>query len=118
MPQQTDAELITQAQEIRDETTPLANTKERVYNMLVNIIESKPNNSEDAGKLRFRSPYDASVNTWPASGGSGSGGAIQAGNIFPLSVGGTLGGEFYPAGMWAVATVDEPDQVNANWRVI
>lgn len=44
--QKTDAELTTEAQVIRDETTALANTKLRVYNILKNIIDSKPNNSD------------------------------------------------------------------------
>jgi hypothetical protein len=44
MSQKTDAELTTEAQVIRDETTALANTKTRVYNILKNIIDSKPNN--------------------------------------------------------------------------
>lgn len=49
MPQKTDAELTTEAQVIRDETTELANTKTRVYDILKNIIDSKPNNSVGAG---------------------------------------------------------------------
>lgn len=44
MAQKTDAELTTESQVIRDETVELANTKTRVYNILKNIIDSKPNN--------------------------------------------------------------------------
>jgi hypothetical protein len=46
MSQQTDAQLTTEAQVIRDETTALANTKLRVYNMLKNLIDSKLNNAD------------------------------------------------------------------------
>jgi hypothetical protein len=50
MPQFSDAQLTTEAQVIRDETTPLANTKTRVYDILKNIIDSKGNNTELALK--------------------------------------------------------------------
>lgn len=45
MSQKTDAELTTEAQVIRDETIVLANTTTRVYDILKNIIDSKPNNT-------------------------------------------------------------------------
>ncbi len=41
----TDAELTTEAEEIRDETDQYGNTKERIYQMFKNMIDSKPNNS-------------------------------------------------------------------------
>lgn len=46
MAQKTDAQLTTQAQEIRDETVTNANTALRVGTMLEDIIESKVNNDE------------------------------------------------------------------------
>ena len=49
MPQFSDAQLTTEAQIIRDETTALANTKTRVYDILKNIIDSKPNNTAVGG---------------------------------------------------------------------
>jgi len=45
MAQKTDAELTTEANVIGDETTPLANTADRVRDYLVNAIDSKVNNS-------------------------------------------------------------------------
>lgn len=45
MSNKTDAELTTEAEVIRDETDQYGNTKERVYQMLKDIIDSKPNNS-------------------------------------------------------------------------
>jgi hypothetical protein len=44
MSQKTDAQLIIDANVIRDETTPGANTKERVRNHTVDIVDSKINN--------------------------------------------------------------------------
>lgn len=49
MPQFSDAQLTTEAQVIRDETTELANTKTRVYDILKNIIDSKPNITDIGG---------------------------------------------------------------------
>lgn len=49
--QKTDAELTTEAQVIRDETTALANTKLRVYNILKNIVDSKVNNADAASSV-------------------------------------------------------------------
>lgn len=46
MSQKTDAQLTTQAQTIRDETTALANTKSRVYTSLKDAIDSKINNDK------------------------------------------------------------------------
>lgn len=45
MSNKTDAELTTEAEVIRDETDQYGNTKERVYQMLKDIIDSKPNNA-------------------------------------------------------------------------
>lgn len=45
MPNKTDAELTTEAQVIRDETDQYGNSKQRVYDILKDIIDSKPNNS-------------------------------------------------------------------------
>jgi hypothetical protein len=39
----TDAELITEANVIANETTPGANTKGRVAQMIIDLIQSKPN---------------------------------------------------------------------------
>lgn len=45
MAQKTDAELTTEANVIGDEVTASANTADRVRDMLVDVIDSKPNNS-------------------------------------------------------------------------
>lgn len=46
MSNKTDAELTIEAEVIRDETDQYGNTKERIYQMFKDIIDSKPNNSE------------------------------------------------------------------------
>jgi hypothetical protein len=46
MAQKTNSELTTEAQVIRNETTPLANTAIRVGDMLIDLIDSKKNNDE------------------------------------------------------------------------
>jgi len=46
MPQQTDSQLTTQANVIRNETVKKANTKVRVADMVQNVIDSKINNDK------------------------------------------------------------------------
>src|SRR5271169_3071909 len=40
----------------------------------------------------YRGEYNASTNLFPATGGSGTGGAINAGDTWDISAAGTLGG--------------------------
>ena len=51
--QKTDAELLTEANIIKDETTPRANSAERVGEMLVNVIDSKVSKDDFSGFLSF-----------------------------------------------------------------
>lgn len=69
------------------------------------------------GLLDDRGNYDASVNTFPASGGSGSAGAVKKGNLWTVSVAGTLGGTAVTAGDLVRALVDTPGQTASNWAV-
>ena len=64
-----------------------------------------------------RGNYDASVNTFPASGGSGSAGAILKGDIWLVSVAGTLGGAAVVAGDTVRAKQDTPGQTAGNWAI-
>jgi hypothetical protein len=64
-----------------------------------------------------RGNYNASVNTFPASGGSGSAGAVKKGDIWTVSVAGTLGGHAVTAGDTARALVDTPGQTDSNWAI-
>jgi hypothetical protein len=67
----------------------------------------------------FRGAYDASGNTYPAAGaGSGTAGAIRAGDEWYFSVAGTLDGGLWPIGTIAKALVNTPGQTTTNWRLI
>lgn len=67
------------------------------------------------GLFDYRGNYDASVGTFPTTGGSGSAGAILKGDVFRISVAGTMGGVAYKIGDHALALVDSPAQTASNW---
>ena len=69
------------------------------------------------GILNDRGNHDASGNTFPSSGGSGTSGAIKKGNIWTVSVAGSLGGVAVTAGDVVRALVDTPGQTYSNWVV-
>lgn len=74
-------------------------------------------NSAVVGLLDDRGNYDASGNVFPSSGGSGSAGAILKGDIWIISVAGTLGGVAVTAGDQVRALVDTPGQTAGNWAI-
>jgi hypothetical protein len=59
--------------------------------------------------------WDASAGTFPTTSGSGTGGAIKAGNAFEISVAGTISGETFDIGDTIRALVDTPGQTFSNW---
>jgi len=69
------------------------------------------------GLLDDRGNYDASGNTFPASGGSGADGAIMKGDIWRISVAGQLGGVQVAVDDWVRALADTPGQTAANWAL-
>ncbi len=71
-----------------------------------------------AGLLDYRGAYDASVNTFPASGGSGTAGAVMKGDMWIISVAGSLGGTAVQIGDSVIANVDTPGQTAGNWNVL
>jgi hypothetical protein len=71
-----------------------------------------------AGTIKDRGNFDASVNTFPATGGSGSGGAIKKGDLWFISVAGTLGGVAVTSGDSVRALVDTPAQTASNWGIL
>lgn len=71
-----------------------------------------------AGLLDDRGSYDASTNLFPSTGGSGTSGAILKGDIWYISVGGTLGGVPVTVGDSVRALVDSPAQTFTNWSVL
>jgi len=71
-----------------------------------------------AGLLDYRGVYDASVNTYPATGGSGTAGAILKGDMWVISVAGTLGGVAIQIGDSIIANTDTPGQTAGNWNTL
>lgn len=69
------------------------------------------------GLLDDRGNFDASSNTFPAAGGSGSGGAVLKGDLWTISVAGTLGGTAVTPGDIVRALTDTPGQTASNWAV-
>jgi hypothetical protein len=69
------------------------------------------------GLLDDRGNFDASGNVFPSSGGSGSAGAIMKGDLWTISVAGTLGGHPVTAGDVVRALVDAPGQTDSNWAI-
>ena len=65
-----------------------------------------------------RGNYDASINTFPAAGGSGNAGAILKGDIWTINVAGVLGGTVATIGDTVRALVDAPAQISANWNLL
>lgn len=70
------------------------------------------------GLLDDRGNYDASGNTFPASGGSGTAGAVIKGDLWYISVAGTLGGSAVNVGDSVRALVDTPGQTSTNWDIL
>jgi hypothetical protein len=65
-----------------------------------------------------RGNYNASGNAYPSSGGSGTAGAILKGDIWTISVGGTLPtSQIVEPGDTVRALVDSPGQTQANWAI-
>ena len=71
-----------------------------------------------AGLLDYRGAYDASGNVFPSSGGSGTAGAVLKGDMWVISVAGTLGGTAVQIGDSLIANVDTPGQTAGNWNVL
>jgi hypothetical protein len=69
------------------------------------------------GLIDDRGNYDASGNVFPSSGGSGTAGAIKKGDLYTISVAGTLGGNAVTPGDLVRALVDTPGQTSSNWAV-
>lgn len=69
-----------------------------------------------AGGFSFRGTYDASGGAYPSTGGSGALGVIQRGDVWTISVGGTLPGSVVVLPNDSLlATVNTPGQTPANW---
>lgn len=71
-----------------------------------------------AGLLDYRGAFNASVNAYPTTGGSGTAGAIMKGDMWIISVGGTMGTAVVQVGDSVIANTDTPGQTDANWNVL
>ena len=69
---------------------------------------------QSVGLLDYMGAWDASGGTYPIAG-SGSGGEVRQGDLWVISVQGTLGGETIHVGDMIIANTDDPEQVAANW---
>lgn len=71
-----------------------------------------------SGLLDYRGGYDASSNVYPSTGGSGTAGAVLKGDMWIVSVAGTLGGSAVQIGDSVIANVDTPGQTAGNWNIL
>ena len=71
-----------------------------------------------AGLLSYRGAYDASGNVYPATGGSGTAGAVMKGDMWAISVAGALGGVAIQGGDIIIANINTPAQTAANWNTL
>jgi len=69
------------------------------------------------GLLDDRGNYDASTNLFPSSGGSGASGAILKGDLWTISVVGTLGGVAVTIGDVVRSLSNTPGQTSSNWVI-
>lgn len=117
----TDAQLITEANVIANETVSKANTKTRIAQMFLDLIGSK--HSIKDGKVWVDcGTWDASSNAFPTNGGTGDTGAILRGNTFEISAPGNLiDQDGNPQAVVKYATIralaDIPGQDGSKWRI-
>lgn len=83
----------------------------------VNFSSKEYADSLVLGLFDDRGNYDASGNTYPAAGGSGTAGVIKKGDVWTLSVAGMLNGAVRGVGSTVRALIDTPAQTNANWAI-
>jgi hypothetical protein len=72
-----------------------------------------------AGLLDYRGAYDVTgTNAYPSTGGSGTAGAVLKGDMWIISVAGTMGTNIVQIGDSVIANTDTPGQTDANWNVL
>lgn len=69
------------------------------------------------GLLNDRGNYDASVNTFPTTGGSGTSGAIKKGDLWTITAPGILGGQDVEIGDMIRALMNTPGQTSSKWAI-
>lgn len=81
------------------------------------IVTLQQLNNAVIGLYDDRGNFSAASNIFPASGGSGTAGAILKGDIWTISTGGTLGGTLVQLGDTVRAITDTPGQTAGNWVI-
>ncbi len=71
-----------------------------------------------SGLLDYRGAFNASGNVFPSTGGSGTAGAVLKGDMWIISVAGTLGGQAVQIGDSVIANTDTPGQTAGNWNIL
>jgi molybdopterin biosynthesis enzyme MoaB len=95
--------------------TGIAPSKNAVRDKFESVIAYV--DSAVTGLLDDRGNYNASGNVFPSSGGSGAAGAVVKGDLWTISVAGTLGGVAVEIGDVIRAIVDTPGNTLANWAI-
>lgn len=111
-------DVVEMIDEIRNETELRGITKVEVANTLQAILDF-------SRKFTLVADFNLpDFNEYPEGGGTGTAGAVEAGNRFRiLNVApddvdpGTIDGEYIPNGTIAEALVDSPGQDADNWRL-
>lgn len=70
------------------------------------------------GLIDDRGSYNASVNVFPTTGGSGPSGSVLKGDLWYVNTAGTLGGQSVGVGDSFRALVDSPGQTATNWDIL
>lgn len=101
---------------IIDQVNPQSVTRENVGNIIKSTVDYTDQEVSAAvvGVYRDAGNYDASAGTFPTTDFAGY--AVQAGDVFSVSVAGTLGGVSYSVGDTFRALVDTPGQTSGNWQ--
>lgn len=110
-----DTSALTAKEDVANKATDLSvlnNTKYPTTQAVNNAITAAV-----AGLYDDRGVYNASGNVFPSTGGSGAAGAILKGDIWTVSVAGTLGGVAVTAGDLVRALQDTPGQTAGNWAL-
>lgn len=121
----TRALSATQGKKLQDEKEALANKSTNIIADAesttkypsVKLIKDYAD-SLVVGLLDYRGGFDASVNAYPSSGGSGTGGAILKGDMWVVSVAGVIDGHAIHAGDSLIANDDTPGQTTAKWNTV
>jgi hypothetical protein len=88
------------------------------YHILTMYMELPDDNDDEVTVIdHYRGLYDASGDVAPSAGGSGTAGAILAGDEWVINVAGTIFGIDVNIGNRIMATVNNPGQTSGNWTI-